>query len=778
MKLNFIFLLLLILTFFSFAQNTQTWYKIKYNNNDEHLQSYVQAGIIESDMTNPEIGWIKQNNYQKYSTYFDLVKLDEEIRIIQSYSSKVNPDSIGQVLETYILPPQVESVRGLGFDGKYFWIADADINNEKIHKLDPNNNFSVLHAFVSPGPGSLLPWGVACDDKTLYIADGLQDAIFKTDTLGNILTTLPSGGPLSTGLGYRTNELWNSDLGDFLSIPERMYKLDSLGNQLAMFSLSNTVNGCAANDSLVFYSRNVNNGNDIRVVDPSSFAHKFSFPSPLDYPNGLAFDGFYLWICGLNQGQGYIMKVDVGSKLPVPEPVDFNTFELIENGMFNNRFESEFDSEGNVHIVYATQFETTSDTKDIMYATNKTGVWELIPITVDGELNEFPVLKIDANDNVHVMWKGFAATENDNEIFYTNNSDSSGKFLTKIQITSKINDGIEGHVRPDFDIDSNGDIHFTFTDTPQAGWAEVYYAKYANDTTSAPINISNNSAIESDPKILIDDANNPHIFCNNYISGLNHATNSTGLWQIEPITDMGSSRPGVVLDSQDNFHFSVTNGDTVKYGNNTSGSFVVEDIVAIHLSNCFYPDLAIDVNDVVHLTYHSFGDSATTWPGNGEIFYSNTELWNADLFPQNISQLANEQEIYPGIAATGDKTVFVGWAKTGVTDGVFSNIRIATTLPDSGGYLSGKINTTENSKDFGFVPALDSVLWSFDVFNSGTNTLNINDIVWDGTSPFIVTSDFSGPQSLNCGDSITVNVTIFITAFSFPDTLFLNGNPN
>ena len=92
---------------------------------------------------------------------------------------------------------------------------------------DPNNNFNVVHSFVSPGTGSLLPWGVACDEKTLYIGDGIQDAIFKTDTLGNILATLPSGGPLSTGLGYRTSELWNSDLGDpfvFPVIPERMFK--------------------------------------------------------------------------------------------------------------------------------------------------------------------------------------------------------------------------------------------------------------------------------------------------------------------------------------------------------------------------------------------------------------------------------------------------------------------------------------------------------------------------------------------------------------------------
>ena len=254
MKLNFILIVLLMLTFFSFAQNTQTWYKIKYNHNNNYLQSYVQSGIIESEINNPNIGWIKKDYYQKYSKYFNLIKLDEENRIIKPYSVKLNPDSTGQVLETYILPPQVESVRGLGFDGKYFWIADADINDEKIHKLDPNNNFAVLHTFVSPGPGSLLPWGVACDGKTLYIADGLQDAIFKTDTLGNILATLTSGGPLSTGLGYRTNELWNADLGDASAwppIPERIYKKDTLGIPLAEYDL--TDGGCSSAVLVVYH---------------------------------------------------------------------------------------------------------------------------------------------------------------------------------------------------------------------------------------------------------------------------------------------------------------------------------------------------------------------------------------------------------------------------------------------------------------------------------------------------------------------------------------------
>ncbi|NIT55866.1 MAG: hypothetical protein GWN00_06420, partial [Aliifodinibius sp.] len=66
-----------------------------------------------------------------------------------------------------------------------------------------------------------------------------------------------------------------------------------------------------------------------------------------------------------------------------PQPIQAPPFKLVEDGYFNNRFNADFDSEGNVHIVYATQFETVSSTKEIIYGTNKSGVWELEQITHD-----------------------------------------------------------------------------------------------------------------------------------------------------------------------------------------------------------------------------------------------------------------------------------------------------------------------------------------------------------------------------------------------------------
>jgi hypothetical protein len=756
------------------GQTSQTWYKVQFDDENVYLQILEKAGEIEAEPQSPGVGWMTENNYRRYASRFELTVIEREKRPVVPLRLPVAPDSIGQVLATYPLPPQVESVRGFGYDGQYFYIADAEINNEKVHKLDPNNNFNVVRTYPAPGT-SPLPWGVASDGKYVFLADAIYDLIFKLDTSLTIISSFPTGGPIATGLGYRQGELWNADLGQFSPpVPAAVYKSDTLGNLLATYVQGNSVNGVAAHDSAVFISHNAANGKNIIALDPQTFTPLFSFPSPLDYPNGLAFDGRYLWVCGLNQGVGYIMQIDIGVNPPQPPQINFNNFDLVADGMFNNRFNAAFDSQGNVHIAYATQFETVSSTKEIMYATNKSGVWELFKVTDDALIDELPVIRVDGNDVVHIMWNGYVQAEGDVELFYTNNG--SGEFVSKIQITSKLQDGIDGHTWPDFMIDNNGVIHFTFSDSP-LGAPEVYYATYSQGTTSAPVDVSLSSAYDSDPRMVLDDQEYPHVFWNNATSGLGHATNAGGSWQAQFITSMGLSRPAAAADGQGIIHFVVTDGPLVKYGNNMSGNFAVTDTIAIHAADCYYPQLAVDKADMLHLAYHSFGDSVNTWPGNGEIFYSNNALWNAKKFPKNISQLPDEQEIYPGIAATDTSTLVVGWAKTGFSKGVFSDIRMATTLPDSGGFLAGKVNTSEDYHHFGFIAPLDSGYWSFTIRNSGTRTLTVSDLVWDTPySPwFDIETDFVGPQMLEWGDSLTVNVTAIINTIVDNDTVLLDG---
>jgi hypothetical protein len=760
--------------------NAEDWIKVEFDPVNPKILVLVKSGVIESESENSKQGRMLLNDFNYYVQYFNLQPIKKETRQPNPFQLSSSPDSLGEILAIYPMPPQVQSERGMAYLDGYFYIADARTGAEQIHKLDPGDNFRVVKSFLSPGPGSLLPWGVASDGKNLYVADAIHDMIFKIDSTGAIRTIFGAGGPIATGLGYRMDELWNADLGDFLQgIPPKMYVSDTTGAQLTNYQIPNTINGVAAHDSAVFVSRNQNNGKDIRAMDPATFTQLYSFSSPLDFPNGLAFDGTYLWICGRDGGVQYIVQMDLGidQPPPPPKPIDWRPFTLVEDGMFNNRFDAAFDSEGKIHLVYATQFETVSSTKEIMYGTNKSGVWELKQITHDPLTDELPVIQIDDNDIVHIMWNRFSSQDNDVELFYTNNSDSGGTFHPKIQITSMAVDGLQGHTWPSFAVQNNGMVHFAFVDAPIVGAPEAYYGTYFQGVTSPIVNISNNGDFDSDPLILLDSLNNPHTFWNDLSTGLNHATNASGNWEKEFVTQMGSSRPGAAIDSQGVIHFVVTRNEVVKYGNNAGGSFSVTDTLAVHTENCFYPDMAVDDSGGIHITYHSFGDSLNSWPGIGEIFYTNNDWWEAGKFPQNVSQLPSEQEIYPGMAVNSSDEIVIGWAQTGVTEGVFSNIRMATTLPDSGGLLSGRINLSDEYHHFGFVAPLDSVFWDFEIYNFGTRPLSISEIIWQASfePPYMVTTDFNAPQIINTRDTLTVTVKAFIDAPVRTDTTQFDG---
>ena len=126
------------------------------------------------------------------------------------------------------------------------------------------------------------------------------------------------------------------------------------GSLLASFNLAQTVNGVSGHDSAVFVGHNQYNGQTIEARNPANYGPVFSFPSPLEYPNGLAFDGQYLWICGRHQWQDFIVKVDVGVS-PPPVTVPFDLFELIADGKYNTDSRVAFDSQGFVHMVYSGQ---------------------------------------------------------------------------------------------------------------------------------------------------------------------------------------------------------------------------------------------------------------------------------------------------------------------------------------------------------------------------------------------------------------------------------------
>ncbi|RMG65318.1 MAG: hypothetical protein D6715_08640 [Calditrichaeota bacterium] len=752
------------------AGGSVEWLKVGLPEDNPRIEAFIRAGVILVERDEHDAGWMRKSDYLRQQPYLKLPVLDAQIR--EEPRSRF-ADTLGQVLAVYRLADSLSTPAGLAILNGMFYLSDFTTGRERIYQLNPADSFKVVQWWPAPGSGYTLtlPWGLASDrQQALFLVDGLQGLIFRLDASAQVLANFPAPGPQGSGLGYRNGELWNADFGDFITIPPRMFRLDTLGAVLNQFPLGQISNGVAATDSLILVGTNKNNGKQILLFEPDLFQPVASFPSPLDFPNGLAFDGRYLWVAGKDQGANWMVKVDLA--LPPPR-LPWTTFPLVTDGRFNNRFNAAFDSQGHVHLVYATQVGTVASSKEIMYATNRSGVWEFTQLTHDNTTDEFPNLLVDAGDVVHVWWHGFSVQDQDLEIFYTNNA--SGTFFPKMQLTSQSQDGINGHVWASLAIDAGGTLHFVFTSFDPLLPDEVYYATHSQGQTSLPVNISHTAQTDSDPQLVLDSQGNAHVLFMTLGSGLNYATNRSGSWQGQLITDMSLDRPALAIDGQDHLHFVVTRANLVKYGNDLSGSLQVTDTVAVHLSNCFYPQLKLDLQGNLHLTYHAFGDTSNTWPGKGEIFYTNNLLWSQGIFPVNLSQLPDEQELFPGLAVRNFDERVVGWSQQ--APGVVSHIRMATTLPDSGGHLTGRIVLSDSSHNFGFLAPGDSANWAFSIRNSGIRLLTISNIQWQSAQnpPFEVTTNFAGPASLPFDSVLTVLVTARVLTALQNDTIPLSG---
>lgn len=779
MKVFSIFFAVLIFSASLLGSGNQKWMQVRFDQNNQVLKALTKEGIIEIEESVNNTGWMTEKNYYYYKEFFNLQLLDAEIRPIlpPQISQK---DSVGQVIAVYPLPPAVESVRGLTYHGGYFYLVDAKYNSEKIHRLDPNDNFSSVKTFPTPSNGgSVLPWGAASDGRHLYIADALQDKIFEIDTSGNISFQTPAQGPICSGLGYRTNQLWNADLGDATAgIPKRMYVSDTLGVLKASYLLNYTINGVAGSQDAVYFARNKTNGKDVWMVDPGSFVQRDVFVSPLDYPNGLAFDGTYLWICGLNSGVGYIMQVYVGIDPPPPyPPVNFFNVEFLADQKYNSGFVTQFDANGNIHGVFSSKTDSSSK---IIYTTNRNGYWELKIISGQVSQNDNPAIQIDQSGTVHVVWQGFSDQDNDLELYYCKigTDDLSRPF----KMTSKLNDGIVNHVFPDFQIGDNGHLMLTFRDEPASLNSDIYFAEFDEDTIVLIETV--HSSIENDhfPQIILKSGNVPYVFWHNQNQGFWYADKNSGSWQASQITAQQIGVFSVAADADEKIHFVITNEDTVKYGND-EGGFSVKQVIARHAGNCARPDIAFDDEGILHLAYQAGGDSVNSWPDKMAIFYSDQNRWEAGVFPQDISLLPSDLAVNAGIAATDSAKIFVGWSAQlydAFSEGYISDLYSSTTLIDNGGTITPKISLADSSLDFGYVAGTDtSEIW-LRISNEGSRELQISElqIVNDQEPPFVLYSTQLFPVILNPLEQTDVPLYLFVDVPVETDTIFLDAEIN
>ena len=322
---------------------------------------------------------------------------------------------------------------------------------------------------------------------------------------------------------------------------------------------------------------------------------------------------------------------------------------FISNNNFRNIL---VDDAGNIHVVYYGFSDNTESNREIYYATNSSGVWSwanISRVNYSGVWQSDPVIALDSNGILHVVWTGLYPGATDKELFYANNS--GGVWSTPYNVTKTVS-GDESY--PALVIDSQNNLHIVYVDY------DAFMLKYVNRTSigswSTPIDLLNPPYIFTNeltrPTIAVDSNDNLFVaFSGNnatYNNEIYLINNTAGDWSIpynvtrDSLTDdWDDDLPYITIDSQDRIHLAWLTTNFTVYG--LEYQSYVDNVwstpVYITLSDeqiygfSMYPDF----NNELHLCY-----DIDTGGGFCDIYYVNNTggVWHTPAVVSNHT--ANE----------------------------------------------------------------------------------------------------------------------------------------
>jgi DNA-binding beta-propeller fold protein YncE len=211
------------------------------------------------------------------------------------------------------VPSPVDLVLDITFDGKNLWITGYD--EDSFYKINPIDG-SILKKI--PWNTNYIARGLTFDGKNLWVINSDVDLIYKIDTInGNIIETFNTPtikNNYPAGLAWDGKFLWHIDAIDGNTSGNdsmRIFKLDTLLNILKFKTVKISGNG----GGLTFANGNLwytDNGSDtFSELDTTNFNVIRTIEAPGgNYPNGLAFDGQYLWLANADKDSLY--QIDIG----------------------------------------------------------------------------------------------------------------------------------------------------------------------------------------------------------------------------------------------------------------------------------------------------------------------------------------------------------------------------------------------------------------------------------------------------------------------------------
>jgi hypothetical protein len=237
----------------------------------------------------------------------------------------------------------------------------------------------------------------------------------------------------------------------------------------------------------------------------------------------------------------------------------------------------------------------------LSYVTNSSGIWatEIIDNTLSVT---FTSIAVDSADYIHIGYIGMLNGER--TIKYVTNA--SGNWITEILESSN-----SIRSKSPIAVDLNGDVHLSFV--VENSNDDDHILRYITNASGTwLIETVAQGVFEENISIAVDSVGNVNIIYFDRIhGGLNHATNSTGVWISETLEDGFDRELSLDVDSYGNSHISYLDygypSTRLKYANNVSGtweSYIIDssDIEEGQTS------IAIDADDKVHIIYHyTFG---------------------------------------------------------------------------------------------------------------------------------------------------------------------------
>lgn len=348
----------------------------------------------------------------------------------------------------------------------------------------------------------------------------------------------------------------------------------------------------------------------------------------------------------------------------------FSEDTLVSNNRFNNRQWVAYDSQGHLHMTWTGQQGTATHTREIYYATNKTGKFETIQVTKNNSDSNYSAFALDENDNIHLVYLQ-QDDKGNSQLLYLNTI--NGDFSEPVKITSGTNKG-PASLAPGND----NVVHFVFQTFINGETDYAYYKSYnlETETLSTEIRLASSDAgSEHDIRVVTDNSNHAHIILrdgNVWGGKLRYFHNKTGELQEYKVPVEGNvESPALLADDQDELHvfYKLASTRQIWYFTRSAEGVFSRPVAVTPLDSgnpSFYRTLGLDKEGRVYLGYQNSVSGAPAGfflvHGKEGVFEEPILVWND---PQDHYLLRNTTSV----TARGNGKVAVLYAPSGVRNG-------------------------------------------------------------------------------------------------------------